>query len=345
MTGTFRVGLTRDLLAEGTRGLGDTGVGLLDGEDGLEWEYLPGRVDTFIPAHFDAYDAIALLGGQVTAESIGSDPRVAVLARYGVGYDTIDIDACTRAGIAVTITPDGVRRPMATAIMTLVLALATRLQAQDRLTRKGGWAQKIDVMGIGLTGRVLGLVGLGNIGREVVRLAAPWQMRVVAHDPWAIPGAVPEVDLVDLETVFRMADFVVIACALTPETRHLVNEERLALMQPTAYLINTARGPIVDQVALTAALQAGTIAGAGLDVFEQEPVDPADPILALDNVLATPHALGWTDEWIRKTGESALGGILRLARGEVPPHIVNRDVLNVPAFRDKLARFAARDAV
>jgi phosphoglycerate dehydrogenase-like enzyme len=339
MTGTFRVGLTRDLLAEGTSGLGDTGVDLLDGVAGLEWEYLPERVGTFTRDQFDAYDAIALLGGKVTPESIGPNPRVAVLARYGVGYDTIDIEACTRAGIAVTITPDGVRRPMATAIMTLILALATRLRAQDRLTRSGGWSRKIDVMGIGLTGRTLGLIGLGNIGREVVRLAAPWEMRVVAHDPWAIPGAVPDVDLVDLEYVFRIADFVVVACALTPETRHLVNADRLALMKPTAYLINTARGPIVDQVALTAALQAGTIAGAGLDVFEQEPVDPNDPLLSLDNVIVTPHALGWTDEWIRKTGESALGGILRLARGEVPPHIVNHDVLNVPAFRDKLARF------
>jgi len=342
MTETFRVGVTRDLLGEGTKGLGDTGVGLLDGVPGLAWEYLPERIQTFEPSHLANYDAIAILGGRVTAESVEANPRLALLARYGVGYDNIDIDACTNAGIAVTITPDGVRRPMATAIMTLILALSTRLMQQDRLTRSGGWSRKIDSMGIGLTGRVLGLVGLGNIGREVVRLAAPWEMRHIAHDPWAIPGAAPGVELVDLETVFRTADFVVIACALTAETRHLVNTERLALMKPDAYLINTARGPIVDQAALTEALRSGRIAGAGIDVFEQEPVDPNDPILALDNVIATPHALGWTDEWIRKTGESALGGILELSRGEVPPHIVNREVLNVTAFREKLARFVHR---
>ncbi len=341
MTGKFRVALTRDLLAEGTKGLGDTGVGLLEGVTGLEWEYLPERVQTFTPAHLSAYDAIAVLGGRITPESIGPDPRTTVLARYGVGYDTIDIDACTKAGIAVTITPDGVRRPMATAIMTFILALSTNLMRQDRLTRSGGWAHKIDVMGIGLTDRVLGLVGLGNIGREVVRLAAPWEMRTIAHDPWALPGSAPGVDLVDLDTVFRTADFVVIACALTGETRHLVNAARLATMKPTAYLINTARGPIVDQAALTDALQRGQIAGAGIDVFEQEPIDPDDPILTLENAIVTPHALGWTDEWIRKTGESALGGVLDLARGEIPAHIVNREVLNVPAFRDKLARYAA----
>ena len=154
MTGNFRVGLTRDLLAEGTSGLGDTGVDLLDGVAGLEWEYLPERIGTFTQAQFDAYDAIALLGGKVTPESIGPNSRVAVLARYGVGYDTIDIEACTRAGIAVTITPDGVRRPMATAIMTLVLALATGCCRQDRLTRAAAAGRaRSTVMGIGLTGR------------------------------------------------------------------------------------------------------------------------------------------------------------------------------------------------
>jgi len=199
-------------------------------------------------------------------------------------------------------------------------------------------------MGMGLTGRVLGSIGLGNIGRELFRLAAPFEMRHIAHDPYVQPGTVPGVELMDLETLFRTADFVVVNCALTAETRHLVNVERLSLMKPSAYLISTARGPIVDQTALTRALQAGQIAGAALDVFEQEPVDPADPILSLNNVIVTPHAFAWTDEWIRLTGRSALGGILDVAAGREPPNVVNREVLQTRLFQKKLAQHAERSA-
>jgi phosphoglycerate dehydrogenase-like enzyme len=136
---------------------------------------------------------------------------------------------------------------------------------------------------------------------------------------------------------------VVVNCPLTPHTRHLVNTERIALMKPTAYLINTARGPIVDQAALTKALQENRIAGAGLDVFDQEPVDPDDPILTFDNVIVAPHGLGWTDELIRVSGESAIGGILDVAAGRTPPHIVNREVVDSPLFQAKLERYAARN--
>lgn len=335
----FRVGITRDLLAEeGSAGLGDIGLGLLDRAPDIEWEILADKTRELSADLVRRYDALAILGPRVTAATVEGADRLAVIARYGVGYDTIDIDACTRSGIAVTITPDGVRRPMATAILTLVLALSGRLLQKDRLTRSGAWTQKLDYMGVGLTGRVLGSLGLGNIGREVFKLATPFEMRHIAHDPYARPDAAPGVELVDLETLFRTADFIAINCALTAETRHLVDAGRLATMKPTAFLINTARGPIVDQAALTEVLQAGRIAGAALDVFEREPVDPDDPILTLDNVIVTPHALGWTDEWILLTGRSALGGILDVAAGREPPNIVNRDVLESPLFQAKLAR-------
>lgn len=335
MAEPFRVGLTPDLQ---TSELGDIGLGLLDSASGVAWEFLPERSRVLQAAQIEGYDALAVLGGQVTAGSVEGASRLAILARYGVGYDTIDIDACTRNGIAVTIAPDGVRRPMATAILTLVLALSSRLFEKDRLTRAGGWTRKIEYMGMGLTGRTLGSIGLGNIGRELFALAAPLQMRHLAHDPYVTPGVAPGVELVDLDTLFLTADIVVVTCALTPETHHLVNADRIALMKPTAYLINTARGPVVDQAALTDALRERRIAGAGLDVFEQEPIDPADLLLTLDNVIVTPHALGWTDEWIHRTGRSALGGILDVAAGREPPFVVNRDVLPTPRFQEKLAR-------
>jgi D-3-phosphoglycerate dehydrogenase len=276
------------------------------------------------------FDALILLGNRFAAESVPADGRLRIVARFGVGYDTVDVNACTEAGIALTITPDGVRRPVAVAIITLLLALTGRLFVKDRLTREGpaGYARRNDHMGVGLIGRTLASVGIGNIGAEMFRMAAPFGMKFIAHDPFADAATAKAlgIELVDLETVFRKGDFVSISCPLTPETRHLVNAERLALMKPTAFLINTARGPIVDQVALTKVLQAGGIAGAGLDVQEQEPPDVNDPLLKLDNVILAPHALCWTDQCFAGIGASAVKSVLDVASGHVPRGLVNRAV-------------------
>lgn len=342
MTEPFHVALTRDLKPEeGHPGWGDIGTGVLDNVPGLTWDFLPERATHLTPDLLAGVDGVAVLGGRVTAETLDHLDRLLVIARYGVGYDTIDVDACTRAGIALTITPDGIRRPMATAILTFLLALSTRLVQKDHLTRTGGWRRKIDYMGTGLTGRTLGLIGLGNIGRDVCKLVSPLDMRIIAFDPYAT-GTIDGVDLVDLDVLLGESDFVAICCALTPETRHLINADRLGLMKPTAYLINTARGPIIDQAALTTALQQHQIAGAGLDVFDPEPIDPTDPLLALDNVILAPHALGWTDHWITNTGRSALGGILDIAQGRLPTYLVNREVVHNPRFQARLAELAAR---
>jgi D-3-phosphoglycerate dehydrogenase len=169
-------------------------------------------------------------------------------------------------------------------------------------------------------------------------------MRHIAHDPYADPALAEreEVVLVDLDTLLRESDFVVIAAALTPETRHLISRERLGLMKPAAFLISTARGPLVDQQALYEALRDRRIAGAGMDVFEQEPVDPDDPILTLDNVVVTPHALCWTDECERIMGESVLRSIQAVASGQAPTHAVNREAADTPAMRAKLRRYGER---
>jgi phosphoglycerate dehydrogenase-like enzyme len=210
---------------------------------------------------------------------------------------------------------------------------------KDRLTRDGRWGEKLNYMGRGLTGRTLGIIGLGNIGREIVRLARPLGMRHLTFDPYlsAADAADDAVEQVDLETLLRTSDVVSINCALTPDTHHLLNAERLALMKPTAYLINTARGPIVDQRALTDALAGGRLAGAALDVFETEPVDPADPLLGLDNVIVAPHAICWTDECFRAMGASACQSIVDVAAGRVPRFVVNRDALEHRRIRERLS--------
>ncbi|NBC96895.1 MAG: dehydrogenase [Deinococcus-Thermus bacterium] len=285
-------------------------------------------------------DALILLVPRFDARSVPADGRLAVVARFGVGYDSVDLDVCTEAGIAVCTAPDGVRRPVAVSILTFVLALSQKLLVKDRLTRRGpeGWARLGDVMGQGLVGRTLGQLGMGSIGAEVFRIAAPLGMRFIAHDPFVDPALAAElgVELVSLEEVFRQSDFLSVSVPSSAATRHLVNAERLALMKPTAYLVNTARGPVVDQKALYRALVDQRIAGAGLDVFEVEPAPADEPLLALDNVVVTPHALCWTDQCFAGIGAADVAAVRAVMRGRTPRSVVNAAVLQTARFRERL---------
>lgn len=341
----FRVGYTRDFLnAKGEVGWGDIALGRFEGVPGVDVSFLP--VDERIVTAGNAadFDALGVLAPRITAELVDASPRLALVARFGVGYDTVDIDACTRNGIAVTITPDGVRRPMAATAMTLLLSLSHRVIEKDRITRQGRWADKLDYMGYGVTGRTLGLIGLGNIARDVVHLASPWGMRMIAFDPYvtAEQAAAINVEAVDFDTLLAESDYIVILCKLTDETHHLINTERLAKMKEGAFLINVARGPIVDEVALFTALRSGRIRGAGLDVFEQEPPDPANPLFTLDNVIVAPHALGWTDETAWGIGSGVVEAILDVRVGNVPKTLVNAEVVESPRFQEKLAALKSR---
>ncbi|MBX9585435.1 MAG: hypothetical protein K2X87_34445, partial [Gemmataceae bacterium] len=327
----FRVGVTRDFLKpDGTNGFGDIGLDGLD-RAGVPWEFLP-PVSGEIPAEIAAgYDGLLVLGPQVTARTVTAE-RLKVVARFGVGYDNVDVPACTAAGVILTITPEGVRRPVAVAALTFVLALSHRLLVKDRLTRAGRWAEKLDYNGQGVTGRTLGIVGFGNIGRELAALCQPFGMTLIAADPYPDPAAAKAlgVQIVELDDLMARADTVCVTCALTAETRHLINADRLARMKPSAYLVNVARGPIVEQAALTKVLRERRIAGAGLDVFDPEPIAPDDPLLALDNVILSPHAICWTDECFGLNGRSAVGALVDVAAGRVPKHVVNREALAHP---------------
>ncbi len=324
MNQPFRVGVTRDFLKpDGSLGFGDVGLELLD-QAGLPWDFLAEDTRELRTDQVRDHDALLVLAPRVTAATLAGADRLRLVARFGVGYDSVDVEACTRAGVLLTITPDGVRRPVAAAALTFLLALTHRLLTKDRLTRTGRWQDRLEHMGLGVTGRTLGVIGLGNIGRELFALARPLGMKHLAFDPYVQTTDVPsDVRLVPLETLLGQSDYVCVCCALTPQTRHLLNAERLALMKRTAFLINVARGPIVDQAALTQALAERRIEGAGLDVFEQEPVDPNDPILKLDNVILAPHALCWTDECFRGIGRSACQSIVDVARGRTPRYVVN----------------------
>jgi len=336
----FRIGITRDFLnPDGSSDLDDIAGPRFD-RAGLHWEYIAENTPILTATQVQDYDALLVLGAGITAETFTRADRLTIIARFGVGYDKVDVAACTENGVLLTIAPDGVRRPVATSIMTFVLSLSHQLLLKDRLTRAGGWRNTQAYRGMGLVGRTLGLVGMGNIGKEAFKLAKPFDMRHITFDPYVTPAEAEAagVELVDLDTLMQTADFVCISCPLTAETRGLIDARRIGLMKPTAYLINTARGPIVDQGALTDALQNRQIQGAGLDVFEQEPIRTDDALLSLDNVIVTPHSICWTDECFQGNAKSACESIIRVASGQIPSWVVNRVVLESPKLQQKLAR-------
>jgi D-3-phosphoglycerate dehydrogenase len=331
MSKKFRVGLTRDILdSRGEPAFGRAALEVLEGDSNLQWEYLPAVVAEIGPDLAAQYDALYVNIARVPAGAVErADCRLRIVARHGVGYDTVDVAAMTRAGVLVTNTPTAMPRPVATTALTFVLALAGKLFLKDRLTRSGRWHERMDNMGLGLSGRTLGVIGAGGIGKELLRMARVFDLRLLATDPVANDVELTYIGArkVDLDTLMRESDFVVVCCLLNEHTRHLIGAEALAKMKPTSYLINVARGPIVDEKALIDVLQKRRIAGAALDVFEQEPVDPANPLLAMDNVIVTPHSLCWTDECFHNMASTGLRSIVEVLNGRIPEFLVNRAVL------------------
>jgi phosphoglycerate dehydrogenase-like enzyme len=346
MADTFRVALSGDFKkADGSPTFPDFDVTPLRNAPGVEVAYID-ATNPIQASQLADFDALILLIPRFARESVPANGRLSVVARFGVGYDNVDVEACTEAGIALCITPDGVRRPVAVSIIALMLALTGKLVIKDKLTRSGPEAfnRRVDHMGVGLVGRTLGSIGIGNIGAELFRLAKPFDMNFIAHDPFADRQVAAElgIELVGMEDLFRRADVLAVNCPLMPETKHLVNAERLALMKPTAFLINTARGPIVDQKALTKVLTERRIAGVGLDVLEAEPPAPDDPILKLDNTILTPHALCWTDQCFAGNGAADVKAVLDIQHGRTPRGVVNRAVLDGPRFKARLEAYRSR---
>jgi phosphoglycerate dehydrogenase-like enzyme len=355
---TFQVALTGDFLDEtGRPAYGDAGLDLLSSAPHVRYCYLteqaPGPGDADYWKRFYSLDVtpeqVAGVHGLVVLRPwlkrpalAGGADELVVVGRSGAGYDKIDVAACTEFGVALFNVPLALNHPTASAALLLMLALAKRLPQQERVARSGRWDLQARVMGSELHGRTLGIVGLGHSGRELVRLVAPFAMPILAFSPHADADEARAlgVRLTSLEEVLRQADFVSLHCRLTERRHGLLGRPQLALMKPAAYLVNVARGELVDQEALTEALRQGRIAGAGLDVFAHEPLPPGDPLAKLDNVILTPHWLASTSDVWAATGRAMAEGMLRAAGGLVPANLVNPEVLDRPAFRDKLARFA-----
>jgi D-3-phosphoglycerate dehydrogenase len=263
-------------------------------------------------------DGLLIQYGAVTRRVFEGLPRVRVVVRYGVGVDGIDVAAATDHGV-----------PVVNHAVALLLALARRITRLDRQTRSGGW----DVFRVGpvtrLAGQTVGIVGCGRIGSAVARKLGGFDVRLLGCDPY-IGTFPPGVQPVAFERLLAESDHVTIHCPLTDETRHAFDAESLGWMRPPAVLINTARGGIVDTAALVEALQQGLLAGAGLDVLEQEPLDPASPLLRMEQVIVTPHAAWYSEEGRSDLKRRAAEEAVRVLRGERPRHCVNPEVLGRP---------------
>jgi D-3-phosphoglycerate dehydrogenase len=240
----------------------------------------------------------------------------------GVGVEKVDVAGATELGIVVANSP-GNSVTVAESALLLMLALAKQMPLWIAAARAGSEPTS-GMRGMELHGKTLGLVGLGRIGRITAGLGRAFGMRVLACDPYVSSSDVAQV--VSLEDVLRDSDFVSLHPVLTPETHHLINAARLALMKPTAFLINTSRGGVIDESALIEALRQGRLAGAGLDVFEVEPPLIDNPLLHMDNVIGTPHGLSHADESIRRCAEMTEENVLAIVDGRVPPYIVNPKV-------------------
>jgi D-3-phosphoglycerate dehydrogenase len=286
-------------------------------------------------------DVVMIGGFPVDAAMIGAMDQARAICGFGHGFEGVDLDAATRAGILVTNAAHICHLEVANHAAALILALNRRLVQYDRAMRQGVWDRPAGRPISPLDGETAGLVGLGAIGQALARRLHPFGLRVIAYDPYVeehVPRELGVHMVGDLHGVLGESDWVSVQVPLNRETRHLIDERALRAMKRTAYLVNCCRGGVVDEVALTRALESGWIAGAGLDVFEQEPTDPANPLLRLPNVIATPHAAGESTESAALSARVASRQAAAILRGEWPDRVVNPAVYGRLRETGKLSR-------
>ncbi|MEM4700513.1 MAG: glyoxylate reductase [Candidatus Bathyarchaeia archaeon] len=320
-----------------TRELPERGMKIIKERfDAEVWpEYGPPPKDEIIRKARDVDALVTLLSDKIDAEVFDAAPKLKIIAQMAVGYDNIDVAEATKRGIYVTNTPGVLTETTADFAWALLMAIARRVVEADKYVRSGQWKVSWHpsmMLGRDVHGATLGILGAGRIGTAVARRAKGFNMKIIYYDVIPMP---PEVEKelgarrVDLDTLFREADFLSIHVPLTKETYHIVNEEKLRLMKKTAYIINTSRGPVVDEKALYKALKEGWIAGAALDVFEQEPTPMDNPLLKLDNIVVAPHIASASYETRSKMAEMVAENLVAFFEGRQPPNLVNPEVIKI----------------
>ncbi|HTC32527.1 MAG TPA: C-terminal binding protein [Bryobacteraceae bacterium] len=273
-------------------------------------------------------DAVLATFAKVPAEVISRLTRCRIISRFGIGVDNVDIPAATAAGIVVTRVPDYCLDEVSDHAMALLLALVRKIPSSNARTQAGRWEMRAVAPIHRLRGTVLGLVAFGQIPQLVAPKAQSFGIRVVAHDPYVSKQVAERagVELVDFDELVKISDYISIHTPLMPATHHLFNAEVFRRMKPTAYLINTARGPIIDEAALAGALDQGHLAGAALDVMEQEP-PTGSPLFGRDNVIITPHTSFYSEESLVDLQTKAADEVVRVLTGQAPRNPVNPEAL------------------
>ncbi len=344
----FRVAMTADFYdAAGTPKYPDLGLSVFEGHPQIQCVPFAEHRPQIGPDQIGAAQGVIVLTPAVTAQSVSNPDHLLAIGRFGVGYDAVDVRACTEANVLVYITAGAVDRPVAEAVVGWMIALSHQVRAKHDLVRTGRWDARSQFMGRELRDRTLGVIGLGGIARKLIELLAGWGMKPpIAFDPFLTPEIAAKMGarLVSLDELMRSADFVSLHCPLTDKTRGLIGSRELSLMKPEAWLINTARGGIVDEDALFDALKRRQIAGAALDCFAQEPVTKPHRFGELDNVLMAPHCIAWTNELFRDIGHMACQGMLDLSEGRKPRGVLNPQLFDSSVFQAKWARWSGKDA-
>jgi D-3-phosphoglycerate dehydrogenase / 2-oxoglutarate reductase len=292
--------------------------------------------DQLVKACGDAHGILARLGS-VTTRVIDSAPHLHIIARHGVGIDAVDLAAATRRGIVVTTTGSENAAAVAEYAFALLLALVRKVLIADGDMRKGEWSREA-LVGMELEGRTLGIVGLGAIGRRVARQANGFGMHVLAFDPKIHDAEDPGIVLTPFEDLLERSDVITLHTRLTAETARLIDARALARMKRGAYLVNTARGEVVDQQAMIAALASGTLGGAALDTYDQEPLRADSPLRRLSNVVLSPHVAGQTSAALVRVAICAAQAILDELAGRRPQYVYNPEAYDVRAARDAARR-------
>jgi D-3-phosphoglycerate dehydrogenase / 2-oxoglutarate reductase len=286
-------------------------------------------------------DVVMIGGFRVDAAMIGAMERARVICGFGHGFEGVDIDTATKAGILVTNAAEICHLEVANHAAALLLALNRKVVQYDRAMRRGVWDRPAGRPITPLDGETAGLIGLGAIGQALARRLQPFGLRLIAYDPYVEEHPAREIGVRmvgDLHSLLAESDWVSVQVPLNGETRHMMGEREFRAMKRTAYFVNCCRGGVVDEAALTRALQGGWIAGAGLDVFEKEPTDPANPLLRLENVIATPHAGGESTESAALSARVASRQAAAVLRGEWPNRVVNPGVYGRLRADGKLSR-------
>jgi len=339
-TNSFLVRLTADFFEGNKPKYRDIGLRTFENYPDIKYDYFPQHRPEISPEQIAGAQGVVVLTPSVTRATLSGASDTLAIGRFGVGYDAVNVPACTEADVAVFITAGAVNRSVAEATLCWMLALSHNLVLKDRLVRAGDWDARSKYMGSELRNRTLGVIGCGGIARALIELTRGFGMnQPLAFSPSLDKVRARELGVraMPLDELLQKADFVSIHCPLNASTRGMIGKRELRLMKPNAYLLNTARGGIIEEDALFETLKEQRIAGAALDCFVEEPVTKPHRLGQLDNVILAPHSIAWTHELFRDIGHAVTAGMIEVAHGRKPQGLLNPEVYERPGFRRKLS--------